>query len=211
MELDSESSEEDLIMARAVIIWGLLLFSVSAWSSGQPNQYQQLVNKNAVLWHLPVELILGVIYVESRFNPIAVSPKGAIGLMQVVPESGGRETWRQLFNEDRAPSRQLLKDPGSNIMIGTAYLAHLYHNYFRDVRDNDIRIIAALAGYNWGPSRVKQMLQQHVQPRSMMVRDHLTPPTAYSDGAVISPGEIFQGSSCSISSTVVAAGSFLKT
>mgnify|MGYP002725560936 CR=1 FL=1 len=155
-------------MTRTVIIWGLLLFSISAWSSGQPSQYQRLVNKNALLWDLPAEIIQSVIYVESRFNPEAISLKGAIGLMQVVPESGGRETWRQLFSEDRAPSRQLLKDPGSNIMIGTAYLAHLYHNYFRYIQDRNIRIIAALAGYNWGPGRVKKMLQQHAQPRSTM-------------------------------------------
>lgn len=155
-------------MARTVTLWGLLLFSVSAWSSGQPNQYLLLVNKNSLLWGLPAEIIQGVIYVESRFDPKAISPKGAIGLMQVVPESGGRETWRQLFNEDRAPSRHLLKDPGSNIMIGTAYLAHLYHNFFRNIQDNNIRIIAALAGYNWGPDRVKKLLQRHAHPRSTM-------------------------------------------
>ncbi|MCG7871021.1 MAG: transglycosylase SLT domain-containing protein [Candidatus Thiodiazotropha lotti] len=150
-------------MKRIVVLY-MLLFTVPAWSG--VDQYRQSIEKNAVLWNLPVEIIQSVIYVESRFNTEARSPKGAIGLMQVVPDSGGREIWRLLFNEDRSPSRKLLRDPHSNIMIGTAYLAHLYHRYFCTIENNDIRIMVALAGYNWGPGRVKALLKRYGRPNS---------------------------------------------
>ncbi|OGT90102.1 MAG: hypothetical protein A2286_00290 [Gammaproteobacteria bacterium RIFOXYA12_FULL_61_12] len=131
------------------------------------DQIQQSVQTNASLWRLPEELIRGVIHVESRGNPGAVSPKGALGLMQVVPGSGGRETWKLLYSKDYTPSRELLKDPHANITIGSAYLAYLYHRHFASIPDPDVRVMAALAAYNWGPGRVEKMLGRHGMPKSM--------------------------------------------
>jgi soluble lytic murein transglycosylase-like protein len=89
-------------------------------------------------------LILAVIAVESDFEPRAVSPKGAVGLMQLMPHTG------EIFG---ASIRQLF-DPGMNILAGTRFLAECLERFM------DERL--ALAAYNAGPSRVA--LYQAIPP-----------------------------------------------
>ena len=97
---------------------------------------------------LPVELVLGVIHVESRFDPHAVSPVGALGLMQVMPATG-LEVARRL-GEPWA-GRNTLFDPQANVRIGVAYLRQL-HDRYANTR-------AALAAYNWGPGKIDARLR----------------------------------------------------
>lgn len=142
----------------------ILIFSCSAFGS---NKYAKSIQYNAYLWDLPTGLIKGVIKTESNFKPDAVSSAGAIGLMQVVPHSGGREIWKILYGKNHTPSVALLKSPHANITLGSAYLANLYHKVFKRISNNDIRIMAALAGYNWGPHRVNKMLGKYGTPGSI--------------------------------------------
>ena len=83
------------------------------------------------------DLIHSVIRAESGFNPKAVSPKGAQGLMQLMPRTAA-----QLGVQDAM-------DPAANVEGGTRYLRELLARY-----DNDL--IKALAAYNAGPERVQQ-------------------------------------------------------
>lgn len=80
-------------------------------------------------------LVAAVAEVESGFDVQAMSPRGALGLMQVMPE-----TARQLGVYD-------LNDPGGNLEAGTSYLASLLRRF-----DGDVAL--ALAGYNAGPTAV---------------------------------------------------------
>jgi soluble lytic murein transglycosylase-like protein len=82
-------------------------------------------------------LIKAIITVESAFNPRAVSPKGALGLMQLMPSNV-----RLLRIQDPF-------DPEENIMGGTRFLKGLLNRF-------DGRLSLALAGYNAGPHRVDQ-------------------------------------------------------
>jgi soluble lytic murein transglycosylase-like protein len=82
-------------------------------------------------------LIHAVIEAESRYDPKAVSGKGAIGLMQVMPETGRRYGVRA----------QELRVPAKNIVTGTQYLADLLRLFEGDVE-------LALAGYNAGEHAV---------------------------------------------------------
>jgi soluble lytic murein transglycosylase-like protein len=94
-------------------------------------------------------LILAIIQVESRFDPKAVSPRGAQGLMQVKPV-----VVTALIDEGKIQPRQRhrsLKDPLVNVQIGASYLAHL-NDIFGD-------LTVALTAYNWGPTRVRQKIK----------------------------------------------------
>lgn len=82
---------------------------------------------------------------ESAWNPSAVSPAGARGLMQVMPATASQTT-KRIGMTDYRNSNQLL-DPETNIAIGTAYLEYVYQKFGAN------RIFSS-AAYNAGPSRV---------------------------------------------------------
>lgn len=98
-------------------------------------------------------LVLAVMEVESRFDPYAVSSQGAIGLMQVLPDTA-RETARRLGIAWQ--SDDLLYDPAVNIEIGSGYLKALLDRF----GDAD----AALAAYHAGPGRVEARLARLGSP-----------------------------------------------
>lgn len=83
------------------------------------------------------DLINSMIRVESGFNPHAVSPKGAQGLMQLMPQTAARMGVADPFN------------PVENIEGGTRYIRELLDRYHLD-------LAKALAAYNAGPERVEQ-------------------------------------------------------
>jgi len=99
-------------------------------------EWEPVVAPIAARYNLDTELILRIIEAESGGDPRAVSPKGAQGLMQLMPE-----TARALGVRDPL-------DPAQNIEGGVRYLSHLLQRF------GDLRL--ALAAYNAGPGRVQQ-------------------------------------------------------
>ncbi len=82
-------------------------------------------------------LVAAIIEVESSFDPCAMSHRGAVGLMQVMPATAG------------STPLESLSDPARNIDIGTGYLRHLL-----DLYEGDLEL--ALAAYNAGPANVRR-------------------------------------------------------
>ncbi|WP_247423711.1 lytic transglycosylase domain-containing protein [Ralstonia pseudosolanacearum] len=91
-------------------------------------------------------LVKAVIAAESGFNPQAVSPKGAIGLMQVIPETGERYG---VTGDARRTLEQKLADPRVNIATGVRYLSDLLRMFSGDLE-------LALAAYNAGEGAVQK-------------------------------------------------------
>ncbi len=92
-------------------------------------------------------LVLAVIEVESSFDNFAVSPVGALGLMQILPSTG--EALARRLSIPWCGSRTLF-DPVANVKLGVAYLDEL--------RERFGHLPTALAAYNWGPSRIGRWL-----------------------------------------------------
>jgi hypothetical protein len=94
-----------------------------------------IVTEAANTYRLPPSLILSVIRLESNFVPGAVSPKGAMGLMQLMPGTAADLGVQEPFC------------PRQNIMGGSRYLRHLLNCF-------DGSLPLAVAAYNAGPNRV---------------------------------------------------------
>ncbi len=99
--------------------------------------YASLIEAAAVRHGLDPALVDAIAYVESRYQPTAVSPAGAVGFMQIMPATAA-----DLGVEN-------LTDPRQNIEAGAAYLRAML-----DAFDNNIEY--ALAAYNAGPTAVRR-------------------------------------------------------
>jgi soluble lytic murein transglycosylase-like protein len=109
-------------------------------------RFAALIERNAKAQTLDPALIKAVIAVESSFEPDAVSVKGALGLMQIIPATGARYGLAERRN--RTIAQQLL-DPTTNVRIGARYLRDLL-----DLFGDDLAL--ALAAYNAGEASVRQ-------------------------------------------------------
>lgn len=109
-------------------------------------------------WNLSPALILAVMHTESSFNPLARSPIPAFGLMQIVPQSAGRDVTEFLTGEQQLLTPDYLYDPDLNIEAGSVYLHMLYNRYFSGVTDKRSRWFLSIAAYNTGPGNVARTL-----------------------------------------------------
>jgi soluble lytic murein transglycosylase-like protein len=105
-----------------------------------------LMREAAARHQVDFELLQALIAVESGYNAKAVSPKGAVGLMQVIPPTAERYGVR---GDRRRSTGQKLFDPRTNVLTGTRYLADL-QRMFPD------RLDLALAAYNAGEAAVQR-------------------------------------------------------
>ena len=116
--------------------------------TNEPNaqRFEALIEQFAKLHKLDPALVKAVIAVESAFQPNAVSPKGALGLMQVVPDTGARYG---IASDKKRTAAQKLLDPATNVRIGTLHLSNLLALF-------PGRIELALAAYNAGENAVQR-------------------------------------------------------
>lgn len=108
--------------------------------SAYPLEYTDLVNKAAKDYNLQPALIYGVIHTESRFNPDAGSSVGAVGLMQIMPETF--DWLQEKRGEAGKYTTEDLYTPSVNIDYGSYLL-----RYFLDYYGNEK---CAVAAYNAG-------------------------------------------------------------
>ncbi len=98
---------------------------------------------------LPIEFVLAVIQIESSGYNFAVSPVGAMGLMQLVPATA-EGVGRRIGLRWVGPAT--LFDPVFNVRLGVVYLRELIDRYGS--------VPTALAAYNWGPTRIAERLRR---------------------------------------------------
>jgi soluble lytic murein transglycosylase len=113
-----------------------------------PLEYEQIVLGHARNYELEPALLAAVIYEESRFHADARSDEGAVGLMQLLPETARGIAERT--GGSRFEVSDLL-DPEINVRYGSWYLRHLIRKY------GDVR--TALAAYNGGQGNIDRGVQ----------------------------------------------------
>lgn len=111
--------------------------AVSAPQLSGEADLKQIVDRAAAENQLDADFIRAVIRAESNGKTSAVSPKGAQGLMQLMPETASKLGVKNSF------------DPGQNVSAGARYLRELLARYHNDP-------VRALAAYNAGAGRVQQ-------------------------------------------------------
>jgi soluble lytic murein transglycosylase len=114
-----------------------------------PVEYGALVASQSQNWKLDPSWVMGLMRSESAMAEDALSPAGARGLMQLMPD-----TARQLAKRHKIQysGRQQLMQPESNIALGTAYLRELFDRF----DENPVLVAGA---YNAGPHRVDRWLK----------------------------------------------------
>jgi soluble lytic murein transglycosylase len=127
-----------------------------------PLRYEEIIRAHARNYDLEPQLLAAVIYQESKFDADARSVSGAVGLMQLLPETGqgiaDRTGGSQWTPED-------LLDPELNVRYGSWYLRHLLDKY-----DDEL---LALAAYNAGQTNVDRWREQGVGIRFVETRHYV--------------------------------------
>jgi soluble lytic murein transglycosylase-like protein len=98
-------------------------------------EVRSIIEREAASQHMDARLIQAIVEVESAYSPCAISPVGAMGLMQLMPATAASLDVTNPY------------DPGESIAAGTKYFRQMLGRYGGD-------LAKALAAYNAGPSRV---------------------------------------------------------
>lgn len=113
------------------------LKSASATGPAPATTLEAIIDHVATQLQLDARLLHAMIHVESRYNPEALSSKGAVGLMQVMPATAERFGYTDL------------RHPSNNVRAGATYFRWLLDHFEQDLE-------LALAGYNAGEGAVKK-------------------------------------------------------
>ena len=134
-----------------------------SFKGGQFSSYDNMIKKESTKYGLDWRLVASLIYQESRFMPDVESWAGAVGLMQLMPETA--ETFG--VSEDK------IKSPRDNIKGGLKFLKWLDDKLKADVPDPNERIKFVLASYNVGLG--------HVMDAMRLAKKYGKDPTKWSD------------------------------
>ena len=116
--------------------------------TAHPNaqRFDVLIARYAKANELDTALVKAIVAAESGYEPTAVSAKGALGLMQVIPDTAARYG---VAEDKKQTIAQKLFDPATNLRIGTRYLRDLLRLF-----EDDLQL--ALAAYNAGEGAVQR-------------------------------------------------------
>ena len=132
------AADEAQFVERDGVLYVFNVPGAGSWAGSASPQYGALIDEMAERYQVPAKLIAAVIKAESNFNPRAVSPKGARGLMQLMPATAALLGVRDAF------------DPRDNVDGGVRHLRALINQYAGDVR-------LVLAAYNAGSEAVDRV------------------------------------------------------
>ena len=131
-----------------LIAVGIIFASVYFSLGREHEEYIPLIEKYSQEMNLDEELLAAIVKVESNFNKDAESNMGAIGLMQVLPDTAKWVSDRNGLEYDETK----LKDPETNILLGSYYFKYLFDMF----KSEDLAILA----YNGGMGNVNKWIDE---------------------------------------------------
>ena len=132
-----------------------------------PFPYRPTIENYSARWHVDKFLTIAVMKVESNFTEAAHSPSGAVGLMQIMPETAAWIAYQLGEEPDKvADDINNLREPETNIRYGTWYLAELEDEF----KGNDV---LALAAYNAGRGNVHEWIEKNHWSENFSVVDEI--------------------------------------
>lgn len=140
----------------------VLLFYNSNWLGKMlyPIHYRDHIEFYASEYQIDPLLVASIIRTESNYRPTHVSPKGALGLMQIMPQTAEwiieQTGFKNMTVED------LLKEE-INLQLGSWYIAWLYRSFqFTDVSLDENELAVLTAAYNAGPGNVEKWVREGI-------------------------------------------------
>ncbi|SMB92936.1 soluble lytic murein transglycosylase [Desulfonispora thiosulfatigenes DSM 11270] len=142
-----------MVVLFLLVFMGLILLN-SSWflKLFYPKPYEDIVSAESIKHDVDENLIYAIVKAESKFNKTVVSPRGARGLMQIMPETGAwiaEELTLEGYSQDK------LFEPYSNLKMGIWYYSYLVQQF----KGNNITAIAA---YNGGETNVNKWIKQNI-------------------------------------------------
>lgn len=168
-----------------VILFGILYLLQAKWfwKIFYPWPYRQEITEAARMFRLDPYLLAALIKVESRFDSNAQSEVGAMGLMQVMPNTAAWVAHQIGMSNFHS---ELLYEPRINLLIGSWYLSHL-------IQDFDGNLVVSLAAYNAGRGNVRAWLATDQWKGNMSDLDNIPfPETEVYIRAVLRDYEIYK-------------------
>lgn len=129
-----------------------------------PLRYEQTILEQAAAYEVDPYLVASVIRVESNFKADKRSPKGAIGLMQLMPPTA---EWIAKQEGDEASVLDRLDEPDVNVRYGVWYIRSLRMQFVAEGATKDEEIARIAAAYNAGPGNVERWLAEGVWSGSL--------------------------------------------
>lgn len=143
-----------------------VLFFKSDWMGTwlYPIYYEPIIEKHARQYEVDPLLIAAIIRVESNYKPSQESHKGALGMMQIMPNTASWVIEKAKLKQVTLADVKDNADP--NIQIGTWYIGSLLDRF-----NNNMYV--ALAAYNAGPTVVSKWLNNNTWDGTLQQTDHI--------------------------------------
>ncbi len=135
-----------VLTALCIVIWAVFSFASFLRKKTYPIEYKEEVLFACEKFEVAPEVVFSLIKVESNFNPYAVSGKGAIGLMQIMPATA------EFIAQKLSVTSYDLFNPQTNILFGVWYIKYLI------LRFEDLSV--AVCAYNAGEGTVRIWLKK---------------------------------------------------
>jgi soluble lytic murein transglycosylase len=142
-----------LLTLLLVVMLGFLFYQ-SNWVAKMmyPIKYRDVIESNAGIYGIDPLLIAAIVRVESNYRPELISSKGAVGLMQLMPDTA---QWILNMEGFSALTMNSLHEPKPNIQIGVKYIDLLNRQFNNNLAE-------VLAAYNAGPGNVSKWRETNI-------------------------------------------------